>query len=49
LILSRAGPIHVGMAGRLIILHPFSAVFFKLFWPRLGLANIFEGAHPNCC
>jgi len=48
LILSRAGPRHVGMPGRLIIVRPFSAIFFKLFWARIGPINIFEVACPNC-
>lgn len=27
---------------------PFKPVFFELFEPRTGLANVFEGTCPNC-
>jgi hypothetical protein len=39
---SRAGP------GRHPIWRPIKTIFMKLFLPKIGLENIFEGACPNC-
>jgi len=39
---------HGSPSGRLIIWHPLELIFFKIFWPRKGLAKLFEGACPNC-
>lgn len=43
----RAGPRH-GHPGEANNLAPYKLIFFKLFWPRIGQANIFEGMWPNC-
>jgi hypothetical protein len=33
---------------RLIILHPFKPMFYKLLRPKTGMAKVFEDACPNC-
>jgi len=48
---SQAGPVgprHVDAPGRLIIRRSFKLIFFKLSHFRTGLANVTEGACPNC-
>jgi hypothetical protein len=43
----RAGPRQARPPGRLIIWRFFKPIFFQLFLPRTGLANLFECAWPN--
>jgi len=48
---SQAGPVgprHVGAPDRLIIWRSFKPIFFTLSQFRTGLANMTEGACPNC-
>jgi hypothetical protein len=54
-VILRAGAKHMGTPGRLIIWcpgkvnssAPLQIDILSNFWPRTGLANIFEGACPN--
>jgi hypothetical protein len=47
-ILGRASPRHLGVMGQLIIWCPLKPIYFKIFRPWKGHANIFEGVCPNC-
>jgi len=47
-ILGRASPKHMGAIGRLIIWCPLKPIYFKIFRPWTGQANIYEGVHKNC-